>query len=114
VVASNLFANDIEVHGDISPLSNVRFHKAHHHIFRHSLTCCPMWIFSQLLKAVQHVQLHTLSLCSLHQVDQSRLKGAVPSIGAMGKDIQQMTCPPKMGYNSSSVCDIKTLTPTVC
>jgi hypothetical protein len=37
------------------------------------LTCCLMRIFSQMLKAVQHVQLCTLSPRSLHQVDQSRL-----------------------------------------
>lgn len=42
-----LFANDSEeiVHGDILPLANIRFHKHHHHIIQHSLTCCPIWVF---------------------------------------------------------------------
>ena len=55
--ASNLFANDGEeiVHGDFSPLANISFHKPHHHILRHLLTCCPTWMFSQIWKAIQQV-----------------------------------------------------------
>lgn len=61
------------VHGDICPLASMRFHKPHDHILPHSPTCCLMWMSSQILKAVQHVHLRTLSLSSLFHVGQSRL-----------------------------------------